>query len=72
MGGFYLMGENVPPEMIARIHQWLIDFTRDNFTPYRLERHYVDVRYRRYRDEQTRQHREELTMHVPITVHTPI
>jgi hypothetical protein len=70
IGGFYLMGENVPTEYIDRIHGWFLEFTRINFTPHRLDRHFIDVRYRSYYDQAHKQH-DELLMHVPLTVHTP-
>jgi hypothetical protein len=71
IGGFYLMGENVPPEYIDRIHRWFVDFAMINHTPHRIERHFIDVNYRKYLDGD-RKYREELLMHVPLTVHTPI
>ena len=70
IGGFYLMGENVPSEYIDRIHGWFLAFTRDHFTPHRLDRHFVDVRYRTYYDKGNQQH-DELVMHVPLTVKSP-
>jgi len=70
IGGFYLMGENVPSEYIDRIHGWFLDFTRINFTPHRLDRHFVDVRFRSYYDQGHQQH-DELLMHVPLTVKGP-
>lgn len=70
IGGFYLLGENVPPEWIDRIHGWFVDFSRSNFTAHRLDRHFVDVRFRTYYDHHKKYH-DEMVMHTPITVHTP-
>ncbi len=70
IGGFYLMGENIPPEYIERIHDWFLAFTRVNFTPHRLDRHFVDVRFRTYYDHAKKYH-DEMVMHAPITVHSP-
>lgn len=71
IGGFYLMGENVPPEYIDRIHGWFLDFTRINFSPHRLDRHFVDVRFRTYYDQGRQQH-DEMVMHVPLSVKGPL
>lgn len=70
IGGFYLMGENVPGEFIDQIHRWFVEYCQTHFTPHRLERHFVDVRYRSFYDEGKKYH-DELLMHVPLAVHTP-
>lgn len=70
IGGFYLMGENIPTEYIDKIHRWFLEYCRVNHTPHRLERHFVDVRYRSYYDAGKKYH-DELLMHVPLAVHTP-
>jgi hypothetical protein len=70
IGGFYLMGQNVPPEYIERIHQWFLAYCRSRFTPHRLERHYIDMSYRYYLDAQRRR-QDELTLHVPLSVKPP-
>jgi len=69
IGGFYLMGENVPDECISQIHNWFLQFSRTNFTPYRLERHFIDMKQRAFY-ELGRRYRDELLMHVPFSVHT--
>jgi len=70
IGGFYLLGENVPREMIDAIHDLFVLFCQANFTAHRLERHFVDTRYRSYYDGGKR-YREELLMHIPLSVHGP-
>jgi len=70
IGGFYLLGENIPGEYIERIHRWFVEFCRVNYTAYRLERHFIDVNYRGFY-EQGKKYREELMMHVPLAVSPP-
>jgi len=69
-GGFYLMGENVPSELIDQIHRWFLEYCQNHHTPYRLERHFVDVSYRSFYDA-GKKYRDELLMHIPFAVHTP-
>lgn len=69
IGGFYLMGENVPDEFIPIIHKWFLDFSKINFNPYRLERHFIDTKQRAFYDL-GRRYRDELLMHVPFSVHS--
>lgn len=70
IGGFYLMGEDVPREYIDQIHQWFLEFTRVNFTPHRLERHFIDTHTRAFYELGKKYH-EEIVMHVPFAVHGP-
>ncbi len=67
MGGFYLLGEGVPPDKIDPIHDMLIDYCRTHYTPSRLNLNYIDIRYRRYFWNKHRD-RDELMMHVPLAV----
>jgi len=70
IGGFYLMGENVPSELIDKIHRWFLEYCQFNHTPHRLERHFVDVNFRSFYDAGKKYH-DELIMHIPFAVHTP-
>jgi hypothetical protein len=70
IGGFYLLGENVPHEFIPRIHKMFVIFAQCNFAAHRLERHFIDMKSRAYYDGGKR-YREELLMHVPLAVQSP-
>ena len=70
IGGFYLLGEKNTEEYMEDIHRWFIEFCRTNYTPYRLERHFIDVSSRTYFDNGKR-YRDEFMMHVPLAVHPP-
>ncbi|HMP90718.1 MAG TPA: hypothetical protein PJ991_10985 [Kiritimatiellia bacterium] len=70
IGGFYLLGENVPDEYVDQIHRWFVQFCQTNYTPYRLERHFIDVRSRAYFEGGKRYH-DEFMMHVPMSVRPP-
>ncbi|HMO50943.1 MAG TPA: hypothetical protein PKE26_06665 [Kiritimatiellia bacterium] len=70
IGGFYLLGENVPPDMIPAIHKWFVIFAHCNFTRNRMERHFIDTKFQQFYDGGKR-YREELVMHVPLSVHGP-
>lgn len=67
LGGFYLLGEGVPPELLPRIHELFTLYCRDHYTASRVRKLNVNLKYQTAFDVQHKR-REEMVMHVPFAV----
>lgn len=67
IGGYYLLGEGVTPEMLPLIHDLFTHYCRDHYTSSRVRNISVKLTYQTPFDTQHKA-REEMVMHVPFAV----